>query len=216
MVDLAVRTQDVSIRDDTSGNRAEVNADNEQLVHDQDAHDLLQEISDSTGGVNEKIAPSWQFFASIDKAFVVNRTATLSSSGEHDFILLHNPVDSGYQMLIKKIGFGVQTPQTAGTFRLYKHPTVTDNGTTLNIENFRTTDASGVGLAFYDPTITVYDHVFKVSELNSSGVGSVSSDEDLAIYLLEGYYLVLTIQSSSANKTYSVNVSWAEEELPTP
>lgn len=216
MADLTVRTQDVSVRDESTGEYGAVNADKEQLVHDQDAHDILQEIADSTGGVNDKIATSWQYYASIDKAFVANRTATLSPAGEHDFILLHNPVDSGYQGLIKLVNFGVQTPATSATFRLYTHPTVTDNGTALTKENYRTTDGAGVIGAYYEPTITDRDHIFKVFELNSTGVGALRIDEDLAIYLLEGYYLLVTIETSSANKTFSVNVSWAEDLLPTP
>ena len=217
MTDLDVRTSNVTLTDEVTGDSGSVNTDKEQLTHDQHAIDQLEIIAGSTGGIESKTATSWQYFAGLDKAFVATHSATLTGgSSEQDFMLLYNPNASGIYLRIKYVTFGIQTPSTPATFRLYKHPVISDVGTAITIENYRTNDVAGDALAYHTPTITDREHIFKAIDLNSAGVGAVATDEDLALYILEDTYLLLTIEQYANNKSFSLNLSWAEETIPTP
>ena len=212
MADISPRTQDVTIRDDVTADAGNVNASNEQLVHDADVLTGIENISSNTDG----LATSWQFFCENDLGFVTTHAATLAGgAGEKDYILLENPAASGYLCRIKRFDFGVQTTATAATFSLYMHPVVSANGTVLNIENYKDIDAAGVINAYHTPTITDREHIFEQFSLNSSGVGLASRDEDLALYVEEGEFILFTIEQFAANKSFTVNVSWAEELIPT-
>ena len=219
MADITNPTSNTSIYDE-SGNLVEVRTagNNKELhVHDAEANDWLEEIAEGTTVVSTATTTSWEYFAKIDKAFATTYSATLSGgSGEKDYILLENPAASGYYCRIKRIIFGVGTPSTAATFRIYKVPTITANGTALNIGNFRDNTATGVVNAYHTPTISARGNVFETFELNSSGVGALSIHKELALFILESDFILLTIQQYANNKDFSVNVEWAEEEIPTP
>ena len=214
MADISPRTQNVSIQDDTTAELATENSDNEVLSHDQHAIDLLQDIADETGGIEDKIATSWQFFAENDQAFVSDYSATIATSGEADFMLLHNPVDSGYVIRIKAYAFSIVTTQTTAIFNFYKDVTVTADGTLLNIENYRDNAVSGIATTYHTPTIADRGEIFKTFALNSGGVGISRLDEDLSVYVLEGEHFLITIDPSAANNSFTANLSWAEEEIP--
>lgn len=215
MADISPRTQNVSIQDDTTANLATVNSDNDLLVHDQDAQDILQEIAGQTGDISNKTATSWQFFAENDLAFVSDYSATIGTpAAETNFILLHNPVDSGYVVRIKAYAFSISTASTTAQFSFYKDVTVTTNGTPLSIENYRTNGVTGVATTFHTPTITTRGEIFKTFSLNSGGVGISRLDEDLSVYVLEGEFFLITVDPSAVNKAFSANLSWAEELIP--
>jgi hypothetical protein len=216
MVDLAIRTQDVSIRDDTSGNRAEVNADDEQTVHDQHAINQLEIIAGGTQVIEQSVTSGWQFFAENDKAFVTTFGAQFTGgTAEQAFMLLRNPVASGIYLRIKRLSLAVTT-NALGTFRLYRSPTITADGVTLDIHNFRDQAVTGVVEAYSVPTYSVTNSLFEQFDLNSGGVGTINLDEELALILLEGDELLVTLEQSSNNNRYSANIAWAEETIPTP
>jgi len=215
MADVPDRTQDVSIYGPNGSIGAEVNVDNEQLTHDQHAIDQLTLIANETGDISNKTATSWQFFAENDLAFVSDYSATIGSpANETDFILLHNPVASGYIVRIKAYAFSISTASTTAQFSFYKDVTVTTDGTPLSIENYRTNGVTGVATTYHTPTIADRGEIFKTFSLNSGGVGISRLDEDLAVYVLEGEHFLITVYPSSVNKSFSANLSWAEELIP--
>ena len=213
MTDIPIKTFDISVRGDVSGNYGEVNADNEQLTHDQDAIDNLQAIAAGTGIISGSVTSNWEFFAENDQAFISTYEATLAGgSGEKDFVLIENPVASGFDTRIKSFTLAIRSNSTNATFRIYKQPTVTANGTPLTIANFRDNASTGVVNTYSVPTISARGNRFGTFDLNSSGTGAVGLDMELALFLLEGEFLLVTVEQYTNNRVFSFNVAWAEED----
>ncbi|MCK5295262.1 MAG: hypothetical protein KAJ75_00100 [Alphaproteobacteria bacterium] len=218
MADVTIKTFDVSVRGDVTGNYGEVNIDNEQLVHDQDAIDQLETIASGTTIIEQSVTTGWQYLCEQNQGFVTTFSATLGGgAGEKFFVLLENPASSGVYCRIKKINFGVQSSQTAATFRLYKDiGTVQSLGNALAISNFRDNAVTGAVNAYSEPNIQGAEmgEVFEAFDLNSAGVGALDIDQELALIVLEGEYLLLTIEQFNNNKAFSCNLSWGEETIP--
>lgn len=213
MADLDYITQDVTVKDDVSGNKAYVNIDHEQLVHDNEGNDWLEAIAGATGGVESKIATSWQFFATNNLAFTSNYQVTLGvGATEQDILLLKNPAASGYDLRIKYFTFGIRTASTSIDFRVYLTPTVTTDGTGLVEVNYHDQVIAGVGEAYSLPTISARGPVFQLYNLNSGGTGLIRPDEDLAVYVEQAAWLLVTAQPTAANKSVAVGLSWAEDD----
>lgn len=202
MSDLPNTTQDVSIFDNESSNYADVTDDHELLTHDPDVLTALEDLTAAT---------AWQTYGRFNQAFCASHELTLGSSGQADVFLIKNPTASGISARIKDMVFGVQTPSTGITFRIYRDPTVTSDGTAHSEVNFRDTSVTGLVQTFFLPTISARGEVFKQFDTNSSGTGTLIDEEELALIVDEGEYLLLTAETSSANKTISFNISWAED-----
>jgi hypothetical protein len=215
MADIDSPTQDITIASPDGLREMEVNLDNEGLVHDQDAHDLLQVIATGTGVVSASVTTSWEFFAENNKAFIADfGGAFTGGTTEQPFILLRNPASSGYLLRIKRLTLAVTT-NTTGIFKLYRQPTITAAGTPLSISNYADTAVSGVALAYSIPTYSATGNSFAQFDVNAGGVGSIVRDLELALIMPEGDDLLITLAQGSNNNAFSANISWAEEEIET-
>ena len=207
MGDLDFLTQDVTVKDDISGNKQTVNSDNEGLVHDQHVIDLLDIIANTpTTSTN-----LWQDLTRDNLGYAVTYDVTLGT-GEQDILLLYNPAASGLDLRIKGVTFGIQTAATAMTFKTYLAPTVTTPGTGLTEINYHDRAVTATGLAYSLPTISARGAPFLQFDLNSGGTGVLSLDADLSLFIGEDEYMLITATPSAANKSMSVNLSWAEDD----
>lgn len=150
----------------------------------------------------------WKYFAKTNRAFSVDRVSvTIVGTAESDFMLLVNPT-----AIPTLVDLRVKGATLSGTgesvFRLYKAPTVTDNGTPITPINFRDMAVSSVMEAYADPVIAARNAPF-VGFVVPTGL--VQRNVDLALYLLPGTSLLITIQPSINNKDYSVAISYAED-----
>jgi len=213
MADLPFQTQDVSVKDNLTGKFGFVNDSNEQLVHDQDALTTLEEIRDGTIVISGSVTTSWEYYSSNDQAYVVTYAAQITGGAtEQDFVLIRNPVASGVHCRLKGFTFSITT-NTTGSFRVYRQASITTSGTTLNIGNFRTKTATGVVGAYSIPTVSARNNLFWQFDLNAGGVGIVQVDAGLSLILLEGDDLLFTLEQGSNNNKFSINITWAEEDI---
>ena len=217
MADVPNPTSNVTLYNEI-GNNVNVN-DNvpkgvyELHVVDSDALDLLQAIADGTGNISNSVTTSWEYFSSIDKGFITSYGAQFGGgTTEQAFMLIRNPAASGYLVRMKRLTFQV-TSNTTGVFRLYRLPTITAVGTTNFIENYRDVTVTGVALAYSVPTYSATGSTWARYDLNAGGVGVLVIEQDLALTLLEGDDLLITLEQGSNNNKFSANFSWAEEEI---
>lgn len=197
MADLDYLTQDVTVKDDVSGHKGYVNADNEQLVHDAHVADLLQ-----------RTAATPHYFQELGLYYTASVGGTLGSKNETPIVWWDNPVASG--MNIEFYDFDMGTPNNITfIFRLYFNPTITVNGTlyipiNTNTGSTNTSDA----LVYTLPTATVFGTLSDVSVIT---IGTLRSPLDFGIAIGQGDSCLVTMQASSANNDYFVTAKWAED-----
>ena len=219
MSDITTKaSQDVAIQDNDTGTYGAVNSDNEQLVHDQHAIDVLGEIRDGTTIISGNVVTSWENFANQGRAYGAAFGAQFAGgTSEQAFIHMHNPASSGRYVKINKFIFAVTT-NTTGTFRVYRHATITADGTPLYVEEYgiHTPPAGNLCDISSIPTYTATGGLFAQFDLNAGGVGLIELDVGLALTLDEDDELLITLEQGSNNNKFSCNVSWAEEDIPAP
>ena len=131
MGDIPDRTTDITIYGENGATPVNVNVDNELLTHDQHAIDLLNDIASGTGIISQNVTSSWEYFAGVGRTFVGSYGATFAGgTAETGFFLLKNPVASGRLVKINHLDLAVTT-NTNGSFRIYRHPTITTVGTSV-------------------------------------------------------------------------------------
>jgi len=198
--DLDYLTQDVTVKDDVSGNKQFVNADNEALVHDQH---VIQAIQD-----NAAFNPSPHYYQELGNYYSAVAGGTLANKNEAEIMWWDNPAASG--MDIEFWDFDMGTPNNI-TFiwRLYINPTVTVNGTAytpvqLNTSSANTSDA----LVYTLPTTTDYGTLADIAVVT---IGTLRNPLDFGIAISDGDSALVTMQASSANNDYFLSIKWAED-----
>jgi len=197
MGDLDYRTQDVTLKDDISGNKQSVNSDNEALVHDQHIVDAINQVTATP-----------HYYQELGNYYSAVAGGTLANKNETEIIWWENPVASGMDIELYDIDMG--TPNNI-TFlmRLYLNPTVTVNGTAytpvqLNAGSTNTSDANVYTL----PTTTDYGTLADIAVVT---IGTLRVPLDFGIAIDEGDSALITMQASSANNDYFLAIKWAED-----
>jgi hypothetical protein len=203
MSDIDPRTQDVTLRDDTTGVAGSVNADNEQLTHDAAVLAEVAKISGNTGG----IPTSWQFFTSQDEGFGFTKLITPSLALETDFILLDNPTED-IDMRVRDVVLSIFKTNLAAELSFYRNPTITANGIAIPTVNFRDDIHASLMNVYFAPTILARGT--RLFEAFGSFSGSFLKDEDLAMYILPGETMLMTIIPSLKNNDYVMSMAYAE------
>lgn len=214
MADIDKPTQDVTIFNADGSIAVGVNVDNELLVHDQHAIELLEDIAGGTGVISANITSSWEFFASRGEAYSATYGATFTGgTTEQPFLLIKNPALSGHLLKIHRLDLSVATNSQV-TFKLYRHATITANGTPVDTEQVGIHGLdTGVAEIFSIPTYSATGVTMVTYDLNSGGVGLITVAFDLAFILKEGEQVLITLAQNANNGKFTANVMWAEEEI---
>lgn len=159
-----------------------------------------------------QVSNLWQTETFNGKGFTtLTQEITISNTLENDFFLLKNPVSSGkivrFQNLLMYLEKG--TSVVFGTFRIYRQPTITADGTALTINKIRPSQtASSVCSAFKLPTISSRGTL--VTSLRSNTEQFNQRFQDLGRYLEENNNLLVTFQPETSGTTATVLFEWLE------
>lgn len=202
MADLAVQSQDISIKDNTTGNFATVNSDNEVLVHDQEVIDIL-----GSGDISVAVT-SPHSYQEAGEYYSASAGGTLANKNETPIIWWSNPAASGMDIEFWDVDLGTPNNITF-IWRLYLNPTITANGTTytpvqLNTGSTNTSDANVYTL----PTVSAYGTLADIAVVT---IGTLRVPLDFGISIDEGDSALMTMQASSANNDYFLSIKWAED-----
>ncbi len=170
----------------------------------QKVEDLLQEITDNISGSGNK----WQQNVLLGKAYVVTTNViTIAGTSETAFLLLKNPSGSGKTIRIQKILFGMEGIISISTYRIYRDPTITANGTVLTPINLLKGGSYGVLSVFRAPTITGNGTLMVVDTFTPH---SPDYDLDLGFLISPNENILITIDPTTANLLHMATVYYME------
>lgn len=145
--------------------------------------------------------------------FIASSNITFSGTSFEKKILIRNPVASGVNLIIFRIGLSLDVAATTGqlnqiVLRGHKNPTITTEGSTVITRNLKT-DASDITGAkiFKDPTISANgDKIGETSVINSPlRVGT--------FIIGEGDDHLTQIRLNDSNNDIIFSVVWAEDNI---
>ena len=133
---------------------------------------------------------------------------TISGTAETDFMMLTNPTGSGKIAYLESL---VYTPSKGGGIvRLYRNPTITDNGTVLPIVKAKPSSAIASIMNIYkNPIISARGTLLGV--INASTLDSNFIHYDLQRMIEPTYTLLVTITPASNNTDHSLFATWEEQ-----
>jgi len=152
-----------------------------------------------------------------DRLFVMNAEITLGSA-EEEYILITNPSGSGYKLLFQDIEIScIDVGNGESTLRIYKGPTITDNGDTQTAVATRV----GAGLptsamnSYTEPSASSFGtrlYTFYVTGGPASG-GTYTYSFNSTFILDPGYSILLTGDADGNGRLLAANIIWAEEAI---
>jgi hypothetical protein len=195
MADIPNSTQNVTIYDE-AGYRAEVNVDNELMVHD------IHTITDGD---------RWQATVKAGRGFsTVNEFVTISGQAETDFLLVTNPNGSGKIAYFEEWIYTYNKGAGISIVRVYINPTITSNGTAQAINKLKPSGTtSTVVSAYRAPTISARGTLRRI--IGQSAVGSFVYHTDLTSLLEPNNSMLFTVQPAANNTDHSMYLSWEEQ-----
>jgi hypothetical protein len=131
-----------------------------------------------------------------------------NGSDEKDVFILKNPAASGYVLQLKQIIVSSVKASGGTNLRYYRASTITSNGTAITERNKRDDSTTGVGEAFYSPTISARGN--KLGIFGVIGGSQLSVIEDYELRIPEGSNMLITLEQPASNQTFSLNIIWAE------
>jgi len=140
--------------------------------------------------------------------FTTTNIIAIIGTGENDFFLLKNPVGSGKTLRVYTIVGNIEGGGVGqvSTFRIYKNPTVTANGTAVTLTNKKFTGGNATVMqAFSAPTISARGTLIRAQTAASP------TDFKFDMLLSEGDAVLVTVDPTLNNTLHSVMVDWAEE-----
>lgn len=153
----------------------------------------------------------WQHLTRQGKGFTTVRdNISISGSSEVDWILCRNPSGSGVTISLNEIvlNFIPNAVAQASTFRFYRAPTITSNGSAMTINKVLPSHSNTSKVNFYtDPTISNRGSLIT---LFAATIGNVQREQDLSRYVEAGRDLLITVQPSFTGLTHSFVLNWAE------
>lgn len=188
----------IAIKSPTTTDVAEVNANKEVLVHDNDL--ILAVNNASTGGVDP---------ANVHTASSGSISAA-DAGTDNPIILLKNPNGSGKSLRFIYRVYSVEVVNVYGVFSMYLDPTITNNGTSATISNGRQTGAvATVATAFTLPTLSALGT--KIDEVVTQQNNSPSFMPDDGSFILDpNHNIVITANPASNNRAVRIGIKWSE------
>lgn len=158
---------------------------------------------------NQKIENDTRNATLSGKTFIATTDLINIGTSQTAFYLLKNPVASSKSLRLDKIILGLGS--NAGTFRIYRAPTITSNGTALTISNkhIQTSPTATVMQAFSQPTISANGTLLRPVSLTTS-IGQVELNYEGLFILEAGFNLLITAQNSQNNSPTYVTCEWIE------
>lgn len=158
------------------------------------------------------VTNSSQNYLSLNQLYSICAEVNIVDSAlDNPLILLRNPTGSGKVIYIYKLAAGVFTTNVAASFKLFTTPTITTNGTAINIASrFINNGAiASVILPTSLPTISANGTCMAggISGQNNNTVTLVS---DFSAAIAPGGSLLVTGKPSSNNRTANIEFTWAE------
>ena len=203
MGDLDYLTQDVTLKDDITGNKQTVNSDNEALVHDQEVIDIL-----GSGDISVAVT-SPHSYQEAGNYYSAIAGGTLANKNETPIIWWNNPAASGMDIEFFDVDLGTPNNITF-IWRLYFNPTITVNGTTYTPVNLNTGSTNTSSANVYTlPTATAYGTLADIAVIT---IGTLRVPIEFGIAVDEGDSALMTMQASSANNDYYVAIKWSEDD----
>jgi hypothetical protein len=138
-----------------------------------------------------------------------NRVST-GSTGETPYLLIDNPGGSGKILRLDKMLFIPTESTGAVTFRVYRGPTVTVNGTLLTpVGNRNTGQAAAVSNMYLQPTVSANGSLFFHVTLNAESPPFLY-DLEQGTLLEPGFKLLVTADQTVSNSGGGVNLDYSE------
>ena len=133
---------------------------------------------------------------------------SLTLNTEQDFLLIKNPNGNTVNLYLMIHPQSNVVSTSSVTWRLYKSPTVTANGTSITINNMDIGSSNtSAAQIFSQPTATVNGTLLNVS-LTSAGADVTP----FGMYILEANQtMLLTAQPSSVNTLHAASIKWSEK-----
>lgn len=195
MADLDYLTQDVTIKDDISGEKAYVTDEKRLQV------DILSDEN------RQFLLSNWHWCVCNEIAFILSGSVTLANKNEADILLVRNAVASGIHLHWWQYIFNVLTSANV-VVRGYRNPTITTNGTALTPHNLNADGSGAISNWYINPTISARGTLMEQFAVNSQTF--TVKEEDLGYGVIEGEDMLISLQASSANTTIQFNALWAE------
>jgi len=136
--------------------------------------------------------------------YIVTTDEINTATGEIKLFLLKNPSTSKH-LFVEKI---LISSQDAGqkTFKIYRNPTITTNGTALTINKVRATQSASIATAFLSPTISANGTLLFGGNF---GEGSPLQLLDIPFVVEPSEDILITTQSTSDR--IFLTIVWIEE-----
>lgn len=168
----------------------------------QEVEDLLQNLVD--GNV-------WQRAVLAGTGFVATtNNITVANANETVFMLIKNPSNSGKTARLHRLTIGSDQNQAnkMAFYRIYRDPTVTNNGTALNINNLKKGAGVSVLTAFRIPSISDNGMLLVVG--NAGAVIQGTEQMDLGNLISAGENILITVDATAGGFDFFVTAYWEE------
>lgn len=157
----------------------------------------------------------WQRFSLAGRGFAMTTDLiTISGTAEVDFVLMKNPAGTEktirlYEILLN-IGLAGGVQSLKSTYRLYRNPTITVNGTSITAQKANPLGTFNPILEVYtSPTISARGSLIQTFPFTQ---GVLRRELDLARYIIDGANLLITAEPATTNTEHAVSSAWAEVE----
>lgn len=176
----------------------------------------LQSIADNTDTLEAKLQTIidgnlWQRAVLAGTGFVATtNNITVANANETVFMLIKNPSSSGKTARLHRLTIGSDENQAnkMAFYRIYRDPTVTNNGTALNINNLKKGAGASALTAFKLPTISANGMLLAVG--NAGAVVQSTDHMDLGNLISSGENILITIDATAGNFDFFVTAYWEE------
>lgn len=148
-----------------------------------------------------------------DKLYGITDEITPSSANEEAVILIKNPSGSGLNLFLREFFVSALAPDFSTIIRIYANPTITTDGTTLAITNFRIGSVATSGMtAFTFPTVSANGTILLISSILKAITAESLKDVGFSRVLEPNNNLLLTLENSATNRDAAITLSWKEED----
>lgn len=202
-----------SLMDNTDGIEGEINTLN---AKDFATQATLIQVRDYLDTVEAKLQTLidgnlWQRAVLAGMGFVATtNNITVANANETVFMLIKNPSNSGKTARLHRLTIGSDENQAnkMAFYRVYRDPTITNNGTALNINNLKKGAGGSVLTAFKLPTISANGTLLAVG--NAGAVVQSTDQMDLGNLISLGENILITVDATAGGFDFFVTVYWEE------
>lgn len=168
----------------------------------QKVEDLLQNLVNGN---------AWQRAVLAGSGFVATtNNITVTNANETVFMLIKNPSNSGKTARLHRLTIGSDQNQAnkMAFYRIYRDPTITSNGTALNINNLKKGAGVSALTAFRIPS--VLDNGMLLVVGNAGAVIQGTDQMDLGNLISAGENILITVDATAGSFDFFVTAYWEE------